>query len=432
MEANCTNLTERILRLTLEIIYLLTGEDNIVVKKTLGGRRSPVTVPLNSLLIQEQNNEQKILEATKKMMELLTGQNGNWSNFNIVIKEEIKDGEEEEEDDVMKEREYLGHKDLYKDVMMEDQPPLTSPDGSSNGNPPERCPRPLYSRDSTQEDHTIPHHHQGVDVINIKTEVKEEEEIFVRGNQMSMTEDEMMVTITKEESSLDVSKRGRGGWKTPEGRPVLSSHYNREDMDMAQYSPGVSNVTKNKHHKPRSANLTNHSIVGDLSKDNSGTIISNVQPRCRRGPKSSDPPEKSSRNNLHSFQDSFTKKHDPVVPQKTHSGEKPFLCYVCEKSFLRKSEIIRHLRIHTGERPFSCTECGKSFTNKSELTIHQRVHTGEKPFPCSECGKSFSNKGNRDKHMRIHTGEKPFSCLDCGKCFAQKVTLILHQRTHTT
>ncbi|CAI9616160.1 unnamed protein product [Staurois parvus] len=44
--------------------------------------------------------------------------------------------------------------------MMDNQPPLTSPDGSSHGNPPERCPRPLYSRDSTQEGHTNPHHHQ--------------------------------------------------------------------------------------------------------------------------------------------------------------------------------------------------------------------------------------------------------------------------------
>ncbi|CAI9562128.1 unnamed protein product [Staurois parvus] len=83
----------------------------------------------------------------------------------------------------MNTNQYLeGHKDLYKDVMMDNQPPLTSPDGSSHGNPPERCPRPLYSRDSTQEGHTIPHHHQsgilGDDNIDVKEEYKEEDEEY--------------------------------------------------------------------------------------------------------------------------------------------------------------------------------------------------------------------------------------------------------------
>ncbi|CAI9609207.1 unnamed protein product [Staurois parvus] len=73
--------------------------------------------------------------------------------------------------------------------MMDNQPPLTSPDGSSHGNPPERCPRPLYSQDSTQEDHTIPHHHQGEELKDIKAEIKEEEEeMLVSGDQQSMEE----------------------------------------------------------------------------------------------------------------------------------------------------------------------------------------------------------------------------------------------------
>ncbi|XP_073453607.1 uncharacterized protein [Aquarana catesbeiana] len=178
MEANCTDLTERILRLTLEIIYLLTGEDNIVVKKTSGDGQNSIMVPLRSLLVPERNNEQKILEVTQKLIDLLTGESGIWSNNNVGIKEEIK--EEEEDDGVMKGLECLeGHKDLYKDVMIENQPPLTSPDGSSNGNPPERCPRPLNYRDFTPEDHTIPHHRKenwSNLNITIKKEIREGEE----------------------------------------------------------------------------------------------------------------------------------------------------------------------------------------------------------------------------------------------------------------
>ena len=74
---------------------------------------------------------------------LLYIQSGNLGDDIIDVKEEYK--EEDEEYGVMEELSE-GHKDMM-------EPPNTS-------NPPERCPHPLYSRDSAQEGHTIPHHHQ--------------------------------------------------------------------------------------------------------------------------------------------------------------------------------------------------------------------------------------------------------------------------------
>ncbi|XP_077346232.1 uncharacterized protein LOC143989830 [Lithobates pipiens] len=194
MEEDRSHMTEKILNLTLEIIHLLTGERFPLVKS---GDHMIITVPPCDSLKPERHNMEKILEVTKKMMELLTGEVPiRCQDVTVYFS--------------MEEWEYLeGHKDLYKDVMMDNQPPLTSPDGSSNGNPPERCSRPLYSRDSTQEDHTIPHCYKSGDPIDIEFEVKsEEEERYVRDDQQSMEEDGIMGTFIEEDTSTEISTGG--------------------------------------------------------------------------------------------------------------------------------------------------------------------------------------------------------------------------------
>ncbi|PIO09235.1 hypothetical protein AB205_0053610, partial [Aquarana catesbeiana] len=105
---------------------------------------------------------------------LLYIQSGNLRECKVEVKEEIKEEEEDDEDGVMEESEFLKeHKDLYQDTMVET---------SNYRNPPERCPHPLYSRDSTQEGHTIPHHYQSGklrdDNIDVKEEYKEEDEEY--------------------------------------------------------------------------------------------------------------------------------------------------------------------------------------------------------------------------------------------------------------
>ncbi|PIO14330.1 hypothetical protein AB205_0207040, partial [Aquarana catesbeiana] len=71
MEEDRSHMTEEILNLTLEIIYLLTGERFPVSKSA---DPMTITVPSCDSLKPERHNMEKILEVTKKMMELLTGE----------------------------------------------------------------------------------------------------------------------------------------------------------------------------------------------------------------------------------------------------------------------------------------------------------------------------------------------------------------------
>ena len=56
-----------------------------------------------------------------------------------------------------------------------------------------------------------------------------------------------------------------------------------------------------------------------------------------------------------------------------HTGEKPFICSVCNKAYARRSHLSVHYRVHTGERPFICEECGKDFTEKRFLNDHMQT-----------------------------------------------------------
>ncbi|XP_004687544.1 PREDICTED: sal-like protein 4 [Condylura cristata] len=49
-----------------------------------------------------------------------------------------------------------------------------------------------------------------------------------------------------------------------------------------------------------------------------------------------------------------------------------------------------------------CLRCGKNFSSASALQIHERTHTGEKPFVCSICGRAFTTKGNLKVHYMTH------------------------------
>ncbi|XP_069606585.1 gastrula zinc finger protein XlCGF53.1-like isoform X1 [Ranitomeya imitator] len=241
MERDRDKMAERILHLTLEILFWLTGEDYTVVKKTSSERcqdpvserwgrpLSPITGPPPHPLIYEDINDQKILELIYKMIELLTGE--------VPIR-----GQDVAVYFSMEEWEYLeGHKDLYKDVMMEVPQPHTSPVLSSERTTPERCPRPLLPQDCKQENLNVPRDRQGNNLTHLNTT-----ETYMRGDERCIEEiptdnrtvlykDVMMEVPQPLTSPVLSSKR-----TTPERcpRPLLPQDCKQENPNVPQDHQG--------------------------------------------------------------------------------------------------------------------------------------------------------------------------------------------------
>ncbi|XP_044155014.1 oocyte zinc finger protein XlCOF7.1-like [Bufo gargarizans] len=395
-------MAESIINLTLEILFRLTGEDYTVVKKTSsescqdpvsegsGRTLSPITGPPLHPLIHEEINREKILELTKKMIELLTGEVPiRCQDVTIYFS--------------MEEWEYLeGHKDLYKDDMMEDYRPLTSP-VKQERRTPERFPSPLLPQDGSGEHHSVPQDDQlvnpGEDLNNINPT-----ETYARGDEQSIED------IPTDNCPDDCTR-------SSEGHGISSQH----TQDVYEQHVIIPDASSDFHSKAPSSDSFQWIRSSDLSQ----TVKQNKE--HRRGEHQR--PEKQF--SCSECGKCFQRKSNLVRHLRTHTGEKPFSCSECEKCFNAKSDLVKHQRIHTGEKPFSCSECGKYFTQKHEVVLHQRTHTGEKPFSCSECGKCFYHKANLVRHLRTHTGEKLFSCSECEKCFNAKSDLVKHQRIHT-
>ncbi|XP_073536831.1 uncharacterized protein [Phyllobates terribilis] len=459
MDRDKDKMVEGMLHLTLEILFRLTGEDYTVVKKTSSERcqapvsegwgrpLSPITGPPPHPLIHEDINDQKILELTYKMIELLTGEVPmRCQDVTIYFS--------------MEEWEYLeGHKDLYKDVMMEVPQPLTSPVLSSKRTTPERCPCPLLPQDCKQENPNVPQDHQfqGEDLTHIniiETYVtgdewcKEEIPTYGYPDDGDRRSEGQLIPLGFKSNELDITQDIIEEYSII---PDIPSSLHSKDLSsdlvkQVQTSDSSQTIKKTKHHKTGVKNQIDLAGIKPLSCSEYGKSTSFKHEKihtmektfsCSKCGKNFNQKLDLVKHEIrHTYSCSesetcFINKLNLAKHQIIHTEDKPYSCSECGKCFKYRSNCFTHKRIHTEDKPYSCSECGKCFRIKAHLDRHLKGHTGEKPYFCSVCGKCFLMKETLVNHQRTHTGEKPYSCSDCGKCFKQKSNLVIHKRVHT-
>uniref|UniRef100_A0A8C5MDK3 C2H2-type domain-containing protein n=1 Tax=Leptobrachium leishanense TaxID=445787 RepID=A0A8C5MDK3_9ANUR len=388
-------LSQSILDLTLEIIYLLTGEDHVVVKKPGGGfagsssqrvyekyyrTQSPTMVPS---LIHERNNEQKILELTEQIMRLLTGEVPiRCEDVTVYLS--------------MEEWEYVErYKDLYKDVMMETRQPVITAGAFESS-----VPLPdLKTKNGTKT-------YRGGTYQKNNSSGQAGATTHSSGSFLSGEKGNLYANIYPTTGHTTDIKEKSTSWEA--GNVV--------------YKPPAHPPTKYMHTAIKEEPASSEGF-GTFKCTECGTCVHT--------------------------------KHDLIQHYMIHTGDQPYKCNECGRCFMHASSLAYHKVIHTEEatskcsesgkcflikkeessptreKTFTCSECGKHFTQPSNLKAHKVVHTGEKPYKCPDCGKCFTHISSLTTHKRIHTGEKPFVCSECGRCFNRKHRLISHQKLHT-
>ncbi|KAM3913754.1 gastrula zinc finger protein XlCGF66.1-like isoform 1-T3 [Leptodactylus fuscus] len=432
-------MAERIFNITLEIICLLTGEDCTVVNKcgepVTPSSRSRLTRGWSrtqrSILLDKANNDEKILDLTNKIIELLTGEVSiRCQDITVYFS--------------MEEWEYIeGHKDLYKDIMMEDRQPLTIP-GLSEAKNKEKFTSPR-NINLTTTDIYVPTQYPSTPInpqsflgdgenlsdtdiyiqyptIHIKEESASGEDGNVTDTDMYADNIQLYPTMYIKEESTSCEE----GNITDTDTYTEQTHYSSTD----QAADTIDSTSEYHSYYPNNLDLHKHDVVqeeppsiicsecGECFSTDSMLVL---HQRIHGGRKIHSCPECG----MCFSNSTYLSSH-----LKTHTIEKPFACSECGKRFANNEDCVKHENAHTVRRPYICNVCGKYFSNNSNRVRHQKIHTDEKPFSCNECGKSFRRKTHLTIHSRVHTGEKPFNCPECGKCFSCSAHLTAHRRIH--
>ena len=98
-------------------------------------------------------------------------------------------------------------------------------------------------------------------------------------------------------------------------------------------------------------------------------------------------------------------EHEELLKDMKMKGEFP--CRICPAVYPNLRALKGHNKEHMHKAPYICNvgECTYSSNDKSTLARHMRTHTGEKPFECTICNFGFTTKANCERHVKNKHGK---------------------------
>lgn len=81
------------------------------------------------------------------------------------------------------------------------------------------------------------------------------------------------------------------------------------------------------------------------------------------------------------------------------SGERPYICDICQKGFKQSSDLKKHRRTHTLDKPYKCPICPSAFTRSHHCRGH--INSVHKFFKCA-CSALFTSEEAFERHKELH------------------------------